>query len=94
MKYLVINSAPDGRHVSLHASMDKANQKVRDMLGRPVNCELGISYYSDWGNRLIIETRPDNWTVGMERRVRMAYDARECGTATTSQTELLERLGW
>jgi hypothetical protein len=94
-KYLVINSAPDGRHLSLYPTIEKARERVLSMVGG-VEREfaVGTPYYSDWGNRLTIETRPDTWTISMEEKVGAAFDARECGTATKHQLSLLDLMGY
>ena len=94
MKYVVINNAEDGRHVSMYATRHAAAKYVDEIIGRVAARELGQPYYSDWGQRLVIEERPDHWTVRLEKQVRAAYDARECGTASKFQTALLEGLGW
>jgi hypothetical protein len=94
-KYLVINSACDGRHLSLYKTLEKARERVLSMVGgqeRPFN--VGQPYYSDWGNRLTIEERPDGWTLSLEQRASAAFDAFECGTATKKQVELLKAVGW
>jgi hypothetical protein len=95
MKYIVINSAPDGRHVSLHSTIEGARKRVEDMVGkRSYTFEINREYYSDWGNVLCIEERPNNWTVKTEEQVAEAFDARECGTATATQLRLLEDAGF
>jgi hypothetical protein len=94
-RYLVINKAPDGRHLSLYYSLPKAQKRVHDMVGGPEReFKVNQPYYSDWGNTLYIEERPDTWTLLVETKVGKAYDARECGTATQAQLEMLEKLGW
>ena len=94
--YVTINRAEDGRHVSVFATLEKAFGHVVEMVGEgnALLPEIGKRYYSDWGNVLVIEERPDNWTAGLERRVGAAYNARECGTLTKAQKALLKRVGW
>jgi hypothetical protein len=94
MKYVLINNAVDGTHESVHKTHIGAINALIKMLGWQVDGEIGRTYYSDWGNTLIIEERPDNWTASVERATREAYDARECGTATKRQLDLLDRNGF
>lgn len=95
MKYLVINSACDGRYLSMYHTLEKARERVLSMVGgAPRPFAINTPYYSDWGNRLYIEERPDDWTLALESKVGRAYDARECGIATSSQIALLDRLGF
>ena len=95
MKYVVINNACDGRHVSTHATFELAQNKMTKMIGpRPESFELNRTYISDWGNALTIEKRTDNWTSSLEHQMADAFDARECGTATVAQLKLLEDKGF
>jgi hypothetical protein len=95
MKYVVINNACDGRHVHTYSTLQKAQKRMKNMIGKRETPFLpNISYISDWGNVLIIEERPDNWTSATENKIADAYDARECGTATKSQLRLLESKGF
>jgi hypothetical protein len=96
MKYVVITNAADGRHVSIHASIDKANQKLRDLVGGHDGKRfvVGKTYYSDWGSYVTIEERPANWTLTIEHRIAKAYDAREVGIATAAQLKLLADRGF
>lgn len=92
--FVLINSAPDGRHESVHKTLDAAGEALAKMLGYPVEVKLGEPYYSDWGNRLVVEARPAGHTAAKERALRAAFDARECGTATKAQLALLDRRGF
>jgi hypothetical protein len=95
MKYIVINRAPDGRHVSLYLTIEGARKRVEDMVGkREYTFEINREYFSDWGNVLCIEERPEDWTIILERSISAAFDARECGTATPKQLKLLEDRGF
>jgi len=94
MTYVLINNAPDGRHCSVYGTEQGAVSAMRSHIGRPVEGVLGRDYYSDWGNRLVIEERPAGWTAKKEEQLSRAYDARECGNATASQLELLEDAGF
>ena len=95
MKYVVINRASDGVYTSTHSSLALARKKVKDMVGkRSFEFQIGGYYYSDCGNRLTIEERPHDWSSSTEDRIRRAYDARECGVATSAQLKLLENKGF
>jgi hypothetical protein len=95
MKYVVINEAPDGRHIHTFTTLEKARKHMEAMIGkREYPFEVNVNYISDWGNVLCIEERADNWTTSLERRMGDAYDARECGTATKAQLKLLEDKGF
>jgi hypothetical protein len=94
MKYVVINNAPDGRHVHTYSTIEKARKRMENMIGREDEYKIGVPYISDWGNVLCIEERPDNWTTSTERAISDAYDARECGTATKAQLKYLEDRGF
>lgn len=88
--YVLINNAPDGRHVRPFGTMAKAQAALEDFLGRAIpGCAPDTPYYGDWGNRLVIEQRPDGWSAKLEQRFGAAYDAREMGRATRSQLALL-----
>jgi hypothetical protein len=92
MKYVVINRASDGRHITCHATLLEAQWKMERMIGqRSTPFVVGRDYYSDWGNVLVIEERPDTWTASLETRLADAFDARECGIATPAQLALLEK---
>lgn len=96
MTFVLINSAPDGVHESVHKTLDAAGAALAKHLGRPIEARhvrLGEAYYSDWGNRLVIEARPAGHTARIERQLRAAFDARECGTATEAQLALLDKRG-
>lgn len=91
-KYVVINNAPDGRHISCYSTLEKAQKQVLGLIGNPQwPFLIGRTYYSDWGNAITIEERPDNWTQSIEKRMSEAFDARECGTATSAQLALLDK---
>jgi hypothetical protein len=95
MKYVVINNACDGKHISVHATLLEAQWKVQEQVGqRSESFVVGRAYYSDWGNRVVIEQRADNWTVAIEKRIDAAFDARECGCATKVQIKLLDDNGF
>jgi hypothetical protein len=95
MRYVVINRACDGTHISTHATLEKAQKRVENMVGkREYPFEVNIPYISDWGNVLTIEERPGNWTSNLERRVSEAFDANECGFATKAQIRLLHDKGF
>jgi len=95
MRYVVINRACDGTHISSHATFEKAQKRVEEMVGRREGpFKLNQPYCSDWGNVLTIEERPGNWTANTERRVSEAFDANECGFATKAQIKLLHEKGW
>ena len=92
--YVLINSACDGRHVHVYKSEARAFKALANYGVHPAhNLRLNRDYYSDWGNRLCVEERPDGWTAQREQSYAAAYDAREMGTATKRQLATLERLG-
>ena len=96
MTFVLINRAPDGRHVRAFKCKHSALQAIADWFGHPLDpdgCDwkVGRTYASDWGNRLTIEERPDKFTARDEEAFARAYDARECGVATKRQLALLER---
>jgi hypothetical protein len=92
MSFVLINHAQDGTHESVHRTEALAQRALTKMLGRlPDEFQVGRTYISDWGNRLVVEERAAGHTAASERALREAYDARECGTATKRQLALLER---
>jgi hypothetical protein len=98
MSYVMINRAPDGTHTRAFKSEALALAALAEMLGRSTDdCGLplcpGRSYYSDWGNVITVEQRGPGHTAAIETRLREAFDARECGTATKRQIALLEKYG-
>ncbi len=94
MMFVLINRAPDGVHESVHKTLEAAGEALSQHLGRKVEARLGEAYYSDWGNRLVVERRPAGHTAAKERALRAAFDARECGVATKAQLALLEKRGF
>ena len=95
MSFVLINHAEDGTHNRVFKKIDGALKALSEQLGREVtdNFAVGKTYYSDWGNRLVIEERAAGHTARNETALREAYDARECGVATKRQLALLEREG-
>jgi hypothetical protein len=99
MSFVLINHALDGTHTSAHNTATAALAALAAMLGRATDdwgeplC-VGRAYYSDWGNRLVVEERPGGHTAQVEDELRAAFDARECGIATAQQLALLEKHRW
>jgi len=95
MPFVLINHAEDGTHESVHRNEVSAKRALARMLGRePAEFAPGRTYISDFGNRLIVETRPSGHNARDERALRRAFDARECGHATKRQLALLARVGF
>lgn len=95
MTYVLINNAPDGRYYHCFSTMERAFRYLSHFLdGEVKGFKVGQVYVSDWGNRLVIEPRPEGWSARKERRLAEAFDARECGVATPRQLELLTKSGW
>jgi hypothetical protein len=97
MSFVLINHAPDGTHSRVFKTARGALKALRDYLTRAPDAgplEVGQTYYSDWGNRLVVEERPAGHRAATETALRAAYDARECGTATKRQIALLDRHGF
>jgi hypothetical protein len=89
MTYVLINNAPDGRHVSVHKTQALAHRALTRHLGRWVEFAVGEAFVSDWGNRLVVEERPAGHTAAREAALAKAFDAREMGVATKRQLALL-----
>jgi hypothetical protein len=93
--FVLINSAPDGRHVRVFKTLARTQMEVERFLGRAIpEFAANRPYYSDYGNRLVVEERPDGWTPSCERNLADAFDARECGEATKAQLALLTKAGF
>jgi hypothetical protein len=94
MAFVLINHAPDGIHTTAHNTATAALARLAAMLGRsPDDYDnpliVGRAYYSEWGNRLVVEERSLGHTAQLEEQLRAAYDARECDFATAQQIALL-----
>jgi hypothetical protein len=96
MTYVLINHAPDGTHNRTFKTETAAFKALADFLGRRPGAQfvVGAEYYSDWGNRLVIEERAAGHTATKETALRKAFDARECGVATKRQLALLDKEGF
>jgi hypothetical protein len=97
MSFVLINHAPDGTHNHVYKTARGALKALGDYLTRAPDAgplEVGQSYYSDWGNHLVVEERAAGHSARSESALRAAYDARECGTATKRQLALLDRKGF
>jgi hypothetical protein len=99
MSFVLINYAPDGIHISAHNTATAALAALAAMLGRSTDdcgdpLRVGHAYYSDWGNRLVVEERGPGHTAQVENELRAAFDARECGIATPQKLALLEKHRW
>jgi hypothetical protein len=79
----------------MYHTLEKARDRIHSMIGgTKEEYKVGNPYFSDWGNRLIIEERPDDWTLVKESKVGRAFDNYECGVATEAQVTLLKEVGW
>jgi hypothetical protein len=93
MSYVLINNAPDGRHVRTFPTFQKAQAALEAFLGRAIpDCAPNRPYTCDFGNRLVIEERPNGHNAQREQRYAAAFDAREYGIATKSQLKLLDEI--
>lgn len=92
MKYLLINHAQDGTHFRLFNYKEAAIKALSLHLPHARPLAVGLWYTSDWGNQLIIAERPENWSIKMEEKYKRAFDARETGTASKQQLELLSEI--
>jgi hypothetical protein len=88
MSYILIIHAEDGSHYECYASETKARAAMSYQVGRDIPAPFRRAS-DDWGRRIVIEDRPNGWSVAKEKRLNAAYNARECGTETASQLAFL-----
>lgn len=89
--FVLIIRAEDGMHFSVHPTLVLAGAALTKQMGRRPRDGIVLQkrYRDDWGRMLIIEERPDRWTVRKEKLLGECFDAREMGTATEAQLAFL-----
>ena len=95
MTYVVISDTKGETQVDFYSSLYKAQAALMGMSGDVEGVpELRRIYYTEDGGVVALEERPAYWSPKLERDTMKAYDAREHGTATRRQINLLSDLGW
>lgn len=97
MTYVLIISAEDGRHPHVFADRDAMLEELKAQLGHEPRLIEGAdtqSWVDDWGRRIVLERRPDNWTEAMEEDFAEGFDNMECELPLTqAQREALLAMG-
>lgn len=95
MAWAIVNRAEDGRHVKSYATQAIASQAFRDLVGvrddLRGNIEDGKEVVDEWGRVVYIKKLPKGVTGKQFAAFLDAYDARECGTLTPAQEEILAK---
>lgn len=91
--YVLMIHAEDGLHFTIHKTLAIAGHELARQMGYRVRdgIQADRRYRDGDGRTLVIEPRPDGWTVRREKMLNKAFDARETGTATAQQLAFLEQ---
>jgi hypothetical protein len=91
--YFLVIQAEDGEHVHRYDTIDHAKAGLEEQVGRKIpEGQEFMRTIDDWGRTMVIEAWPTWMDEATRREYGRAYDARECGTATVKQLNLLARI--